>query len=717
MFVNPPGMENFRALRVESGDQHLYWQPTYQHLLRVEGAFGEFFPQADFSEGGNQVIFTKYVDKVEVLSQTRALRAGERIPRGEWQRFMETWENFKRLADRTDIPEDVRTFIHKFGPPSVERYPAAYRIYRPHWYSRSRLFILWGLEPVGGAEFVSLTPEQAISEASARAETDGEEASGNFLRWLKIIFFVLLALGLLLFILWLCLPRPQPDFAVLAEADKPAKVENLTKLDRDLEWGVTEYRWTFEGAAPAVSAEKNPFPTWKSSGQHGVTLEATQSTLWGLLYKSETVGKPITVTQPESSKSEAQDKQHAGKGSSNSSEGIANKGAQNRSKSKSDTHPEVGAGVPHDGKGDANADGSKGKMNPSNQNKGSMPPDDGLGSRDDKKKSSDAASKGGAADPGAPKAEKAEGKPAPDKSDAPKGMTPGSTAPSPGEVSGGYSDSNASAQKGPAGKNAKPNEKVTSSNHAGMAPGGKSSPGGMGAPSSPLDGASNPEGGANKPKPAPGAEAAPPSGGTKPPAKPGQGEPMTPPAGKPGLENGMNPNGSAMNSKGAGNDMKSNGADKNSNGSGAHDSDGAQGSSRTSLVPSVQVLSGRLVGREDAQIVEFRVNIPSGIKIDRLVVSGVPVNVTSQGTFQIKLGAGKHSVEIDYSSPTSGLSGKVTQEVMVDRDPSGYNKPRQSSPMKGSGRSDPAAPAPGNRPRKLSPPRDEAADQIDKKIA
>jgi hypothetical protein len=110
---------------------------------------------------GNQVIFTKYIDKVEVLSRTRALRSGERIPRGEWQRFMETWANFKRLADRTDIPEDVRTFIHKFGPPSVERYPAAYRIYRPHWYSRSRLFILWGLEPVGGAEFVSLTPEEA----------------------------------------------------------------------------------------------------------------------------------------------------------------------------------------------------------------------------------------------------------------------------------------------------------------------------------------------------------------------------------------------------------------------------------------------------------------------------------------------------------------------------------------------------------------------------
>jgi hypothetical protein len=716
MFVNPPGMENFRALRVESGDQHLYWQPTYQHLLRVEGAFGEFFPQADFSEGGNQVIFTKYIDKVEVLSRTRALRSGERIPRGEWQRFMETWANFKRLADRTDIPEDVRTFIHKFGPPSVERYPAAYRIYRPHWYSRSRLFILWGLEPVGGAEFVSLTPEEAISEASARAETDGEETSGNFLRWLKIFFFVLLALGLLLFILWLCLPRPQPDFAVLAEVDKPAKVENLTKLDRDLEWGVTEYRWTFEGAAPAVSAEKNPSPTWKSSGQHGVTLEATQSTLWGLLYKSETLGKPITVTQPESSKSEAQDKQHVGKGSSNSSVGNANKGAQKRSHSKPDTHPEVGAGGPHAGKGDANADGSKGKMNPSDQNKGSMPPDDGLVSHDDKKKSSDAASKGagvsagmnsepngGAAAPGAAKADKAEGKPAPDKPDAPKGMNPGNNAPSPGDVSGGSSGPNASGQKGPASKNEKPNDKGAAKNDPGMAPGGKSSPAGKDAPSSPLDGASKPEGGANKSKPASAAEGANPSGSTKSPAKPGQGEPKTPPAGNPGVENGTKPNGSAKIPKGSGGD----------------ESDGAQGSSRTLPVPSVQILSGKLVGQGASQIVDFRLNVPSGVKVERLIVSGVPVNVPSQNTFRIQLDVGLHSVQIEYSSPTSGLRGKVIQDVMVDRDPSGYNKPGQSSPMKGSGsgRSEPPAPAPGNRPRKQSPSRDEAADQIDKKIA
>lgn len=297
MFVNAPGATNFRALRVESGDQHLYWQPTYQHILRVEGAFGEFFPQAEFSDNGNQVIFTKYVDRAEVLSQTRALRPGERIPRGEWQRFLQTWHNFKRLADRPDIPEDVRNFICKFGPPSVERYPAAYRIYQPHWYSKSRLFVLWGLEPVGGADFVAVSPEEAISEGSARAETDGEEAGSNLARWLKIFLFGLLAVASLLFLLWCCLPRPVVDFELSAVAKEPATTKNLTVLDRSLDWGATDYLWSFTRALPGTSAEYEPKPVWLLPGSYEVALQATQTTLWGFLYKTETKTMTVTVTE------------------------------------------------------------------------------------------------------------------------------------------------------------------------------------------------------------------------------------------------------------------------------------------------------------------------------------------------------------------------------------------------------------------------------------
>ena len=297
LFVNQPGAASFRALRVDVGDQHLYWQPTYQNILRVEGAFGEFFPQAEFFENGNRVLFTKHIEGVEVLCKTRALRPGERIPRREWVRFLATWQSFKQLADRSGIPDDFRNFIIKFGPPSVERYPAAYRIYRPHWYSKPRLFILWGLEPVGGADFISLSPEQAISEVDARVETDREEASSRVFLWLKAFGLFLLTYFLLLFVVWVCLPRPVVDFELNAQAMQSTKPINKTGFDQDWVWGQTAYGWIFDRGQPATSNEKEPLVLWDQPGMRDATLQVTQSTLWGFLYKTEAKSKSILVKE------------------------------------------------------------------------------------------------------------------------------------------------------------------------------------------------------------------------------------------------------------------------------------------------------------------------------------------------------------------------------------------------------------------------------------
>ena len=297
LFVNEGGVANFRALRVDVGDQHLYWQPTYQNLLRVEGAFGEFFPQAEFFDNGNRVIFTKHIEGIEVLGKARALRPGERIPRREWVRFLATWQSFKLLADRSGIPDDFRNFIIKFGPPSVERYPAAYRIYRPHWYSRSRLFILWGLEPVGGADFISLSPEQAISEVGARVETDRDEANGRLFLWLKAFGLFLLTCFLLLLVVWTCLPRPIVDFELTAQALQSTQPINKTGFDQDWVWGQTDYQWTFDQGQPASSPDFQPDVLWAQSGLHDTTLQVTQSTLWGFLYKTEAKSKSVLVKE------------------------------------------------------------------------------------------------------------------------------------------------------------------------------------------------------------------------------------------------------------------------------------------------------------------------------------------------------------------------------------------------------------------------------------
>ena len=567
MFVNPPGVANYRALRVESGDQHLYWQPTYQHLLRVEASFGEFFPQAEFTDGGNQVIFTKYVDKVEVMSQTRALRPGEKIPRGEWQRFLETWGNFKRLADRTDIPEDVRNFIMKFGPPSVERYPAAYRIYRPHWYSRSRLFVLWGLEPVGGAEFVSITPEEAISEGTARAETDAEESGNSFFRWLKILLICLLILAAVLFLVWCCLPRPVVYFEVEAEKGKAAKVKNLTGLDRSLDWGTQEFRWSFADGLPDSSAEKVPAPVWLRSGPHEVTLEATQSTLWGLLYKSDAKTLTVTVVDP----------------------------------------PKPS----HDGFKPVPAPGTPGSG-------GKMPIDEKM-------------------PPGAPKSDgsKPEGKPAP----APG--TPGSGGKMPID------------------------EKMP--------------------PGAPKSDGSKPEG---KPVPAPGT---PGSGGKMP-----IDEKMPPGAPK---SDGSKPEGKPAPAPGT----------PGSEGKMPLDKKTPLPLSQILPVPQVSIDGVEPLADGKAQDIEFSLNLPNGVRLERLELDGKQVTVPANGHFKLRLPTGPHVVHIEYGSTSSDLRGEVTQELLVDADQVRVIKPktRIAPPVKVPGADAPV-------PLK---PRDEAEEKFDKKTA
>jgi hypothetical protein len=651
MFVNPPGVANYRALRVESGDQHLYWQPTYQHLLRVEAAFGEFFPQAEFTDGGNQVIFTKYVDKVEVMSQTRALRPGEKIPRGEWQRFLETWGNFKRLADRTDIPEDVRNFIMKFGPPSVERYPAAYRIYRPHWYSRSRLFVLWGLEPVGGAEFVSITPEEAISEGTARAETDAEESGNSFFRWLKILLICLLILAAILFLVWCCLPRPVVDFEVEAEKGKAAKVKNLTGLDRSLGWGTQEFRWTFADGLPDSSEEKVPAPVWLRSGPHEVTLEATQSTMWGLLYKIDAKTLTVTVTEPP--------------------------------KPPVAFPPSISEGtiLPGVPKPDGKPSPAPGGSGPG----GKTPPDDKT-------------------PPGAPKPE---GKPVPgvpgpsdklppdDKAPRALPMPDGKPSPAPGVPGPGgkmppddktpFGAPKSEGKPAPVPGVPGPSDKLPPDDKAPRAlpmPDGKPSPaprvpgpGGKMPPDNKTPfGAPKPEG---KPSPAPGVPG--PSDKLPPDDKAPRALPM--PDGKPSPA----PDGPRL-------------EDRNRR-------------PGPSILPVPQVVIDEVTPLADgkAQDIDFSLNLPKGVRLERLELDGKQVAVQANGHFKLRLPTGPHVVHIEYGSTSSDLRGEVTQELLVDADQVRVIKPKT--------RIAPPVKVPGaDAPIPLKP-RDEATEKIDKKTA
>lgn len=296
-FVNDSPNSNYRALRLDSTDNHLYWESTYQNILRINKDFGDFFPHAEFSDNGNQVTFTKYIDGAEILAKSRPMRPGESISRSEWERFLNSWQRFKVLAEQSDVPEDIVKFIKTFRYPPFDIFPSAYRIYKPHWYSKPRLIMLWGLEPASPSEIPNVyDDEEVISKTGAYVDPEASQDGFNFIRLIKFIVFGLVAFFLLLLILWLLIPMPIADFQVSPKVGKPTKISNTSQLSTpNSNYGVTSYGWTIEKGAPNESKEFEPVVTWKSTGTSKVTLEARRSILSGLLFKKDEKTKSINV--------------------------------------------------------------------------------------------------------------------------------------------------------------------------------------------------------------------------------------------------------------------------------------------------------------------------------------------------------------------------------------------------------------------------------------
>lgn len=654
-FVNEGGVANFRALRVDVGDQHLYWQPTYQNLLRVEGAFGEFFPQAEFFDNGNRVLFTKHIEGIEVLGKTRALRPGERIPRREWVRFLATWQSFKLLADRSGIPDDFRNFIIKFGPPSVERYPAAYRIYRPHWYSRSRLFILWGLEPVGGADFISLSPEQAISEVGARVETDRDEANGRLFLWLKAFGLFLLSCFLLLLVVWTCLPRPIVDFELTAQAMQSTQPINKTDFDQDWVWGQTAYQWTFDQGQPASSNDFQPDVLWEQSGLHDTTLQVTQSTLWGFLYKTEAKSKSvfvkeapkpppvIVVTPPGNHGFGAVDKpKQNGIHTPGSIDGPGltivvpddkNPGGPGRPGNPSDGLTVITPGNPSGPKMNSEGKPSIGESELKPAPEGSMKPGESKLGADGKAMPLDP-TEPSKDKPGLEALPGGEGKPGPMK---------GETI-APGRIDGQLEVTPAK----PVGPDGKP------------------------MPSDPSkDGASSEKMTPQEPKPG---EPAPSKGEVTPGEKGTNSESPRPlaPRKLPKKLDSL---------------------------------------PRVLSEPSLEVINSAVVNGTDSQDIEFSVQMATGTKVERVTIDGKPVEVSRFGFFKQRLSLGEHEIRVEYGSTDSDVHETITSALTVDADkvvtPKNKLGPSKKLPSKST-----------NPPADSEPqPKSESGEKIDKKLA
>jgi hypothetical protein len=225
------------------------------------------------------------------------MRPGESISRSEWERFLNSWQGFKAVAERADVPEDIAKFIKTFGPPPFDIFPSAYRIYKPHWYSKPRLIMLWGLEPASPSEIPNVyDAEELITQIGAYVEPEAPQGGFNFIRLIKFLVFGLVAFFLLLLILWLLIPMPIADFQVSPKVSKPTKISNTSQLSApNSNYGVTSFGWIIEKGIPNESNEFEPVVKWKSTGSFKVTLEATRSILGGLLFKKDVKTKSINV--------------------------------------------------------------------------------------------------------------------------------------------------------------------------------------------------------------------------------------------------------------------------------------------------------------------------------------------------------------------------------------------------------------------------------------
>ena len=110
-----------------------------------------------------------------------------------------------------------------------------------------------------------------------------------------------------------------------------------------------------------------------------------------------------------------------------------------------------------------------------------------------------------------------------------------------------------------------------------------------------------------------------------------------------------------------------------------------------------------------AQDIEFSLNLPNGVRLERLELDGKQVTVPANGHFKLRLPTGPHVVHIEYGSTSSDLRGEVTQELLVDADQVRVIKPKT--------RIAPPVKVPGADAPTPIKPRDEAAEKFDKKTA
>ncbi len=168
LFFDRKEGHQFRALTSHGGGY--YWKPNFMAVIRRCPELARFLPSAEFTDSANRVFFTRYQGEEELLTKTVALsEQGVELPEADYKELQDALAKFKEMAADPALTPDESRFVTDFRLPDRVQFPGAYRVLRTPWYSRNRLFVLWGLEPAGdrSTPVIKILPQTGATSAQS----------------------------------------------------------------------------------------------------------------------------------------------------------------------------------------------------------------------------------------------------------------------------------------------------------------------------------------------------------------------------------------------------------------------------------------------------------------------------------------------------------------------------------------------------------------------
>jgi hypothetical protein len=240
----------------------LVWDSEFSSLFDHEPELLEYLATPDYTNGGAEVVFSRFERGREVLLGTRGLDEGARLPRNLYRKLCAATDRFRHRLEVLDLNESEQGFAGSFVLPDPREFPSAYRVRKAGLFSRTKLYVLWGMVPENpraqptlrmGAAYVSQGSGESGSESSDDTKFDvpldgpsAQEAvvfdeESEWPRWLQLLlwllgFLVLLAiLGLLLSLLLTGCKEDDPKTVAQTQQAAPSIDDRKERLQKRLE--------------------------------------------------------------------------------------------------------------------------------------------------------------------------------------------------------------------------------------------------------------------------------------------------------------------------------------------------------------------------------------------------------------------------------------------------------------------------------------------------